>query len=235
MIQRSILFVITSHATLGDTGTPTGGWLEELAVPYWRFAGSGFECAIASPQGGRAPLDPASLAEPWLSADGKRFLDDRAAVEKLERSLAVSSVDPASETLAAIFLVGGAGAMWDFPDSAPLGKLVSEMAALDKPVGAICHGVAGLLAARTSSGRPFVENRSVTSFSNEEERALGLEEVVPFLLESALLDNGGIYTCAASFEAHVTTAGPLVTGQNPASAAPMADTMLAQLNSAGLA
>lgn len=226
-MRKTVLFVVTSHSDLGNTGSKTGAWLEELAAPYAAFEEAGFDTLIASTRGGSAPLDPASVAAPWLTPTGETFLADTAAMAKLADSLPVSSVDV--RRIDVVFLVGGTGTMWDFPGSAELGGLLSAMAAAGKPVAAVCHGVAGLLAARAPDGEPLVKGRRLTCFSNEEERMLEYDKIVPLLAETSLTDQGAIFECAAPFETHVVRDGVLFTGQNPASARPLADAVISSL------
>lgn len=226
-MRKTVLFVVTSHADLGDTGAKTGVWLEELAAPYAAFEEAGFDTLIASTRGGPAPLDPASTAAPWLTPTGETFLADNAAMAKLADSLPVGAVD--AGRIDAIFLVGGTGTMWDFPDSVELGALLSAMAAAGKPVAAVCHGVAGLMAARTPDGRPLVKDRRLTCFSNEEERMLEYDKIVPLLAETGLTAQGAIFECAPPFEAHVVRDDMLFTGQNPASARPLAEAIIAAM------
>jgi len=224
-MRKTLLFVVTSHADLGDTGARTGAWLEELAAPYAIFEEAGYDTLIASPRGGTAPIDPASLEAPWLTPVGQSFLANPSAMAKMADSLPLDAVDPAR--IDAIFLVGGTGTMWDFPTSAPLGKLLSALAAAGKPVAAVCHGVAGLMTATTPGGQPLVKGRRLTCFSNVEERMLEYDRIVPLLAETGLVDQGALFECAAPFEARVVRDGLLFTGQNPASAGPLAEDMIA--------
>lgn len=229
MAQPWVLMIVTSHDMLGTTGARTGTWLEELATPYFTFIDAGYEVSIASPRGGYAPIDPASCESPWISANGVRFLSDAEARSKLDNSL---PLDPAVGAVGfpdAAFIVGGTGTLWDFPDSQPLGRLLWKMAAFERPVAAICHGVAALLAARDNQGRSIANGRRVTCFSNAEERQLEFHAIVPFLVETALTEAGADVSVAPPFEPHVVVDGLLLTGQNPASAAPLARALVNQL------
>ncbi len=225
-MRKTVMFVVTSHSDLGETGAKTGAWLEELAAPYYIVEAAGLATRIASPAG-TAQLDPVSVEAPWLLAAGERFLADEEAMSKLERPERIDEVDAAG--IDAVFLVGGTGTVWDFPTHTALGALLTELAANDRPIAAICHGVSGLLPARTADGAPLVQGRRLTSFSNAEEAMLELETVVPLLAETALCEQGARYSCAAPFEAHVVEDGLLLTGQNPASAAGLADRLVARL------
>lgn len=229
-MTKTILFVLTGHGALGDTGANTGVWLEELATPYQLLTGAGFDILFATPGGVGAPLDPASLEEPWLRPAGHWFLDQKDAVAQLETPLDIADVDAAR--LDAIFLVGGTGTLWDFPSCAPLGALVTALDEQEKPLAAICHGVVGLMTAATPGGAPLVAGRSLTCFSNAEESMLEYDKLVPLLAETELVRQGAIYDSAAPFEPKVIEDGRLITGQNPASAEPLARALIRQLGAA---
>lgn len=225
--MQRILMVVSSRDRLGDTDTPTGAWLEELAAAYWEFADAGCHVDVASPLGGRAPIDPLSLGEPWLTAHGSRFLADAEALAKVERSLATAEVDPRS--YAAVYLVGGVATAWDFPADPGIRALVESLHAAGRPVAGVCHGVLGLTTARDAAGRPIVAGRAVTGVSNAEEVATGFDRVVPVFPETRLVELGGRYSCAAPFECHVRADGNVLTGQNPASAGSLARAVLQSL------
>ena len=229
-MTKTILFVLTGHGELGDTGARTGVWLEELATPYQLLTGAGFDVLFATPGGESAPLDPASLEEPWLLPAGHWFLDQKDAVAQLETPLDVADVD--AERLDAIFLVGGTGTLWDFPSSGPLGALVTALDRQGKVVSAICHGVVGLMTATAEDGAPFAKGRSLTCFSNAEEAMLEYDKLVPLLAETALVRQGAIYNSAAPFEPKVVEDGRLITGQNPASAEPLARALIRHIGAA---
>lgn len=228
MAQRRerILFVLTSHDTLGDTDKPTGFHFDELAAPYWSFADAGYEVEIASVAGGRPPHDPSSLPEEAEKRSGslQRFLDDSAAMAKLESTSAVASVTAGD--YAAIYLPGGHGTMWDLPDNEALGQLLLTAADNGAAIGAVCHGPAGLFAARRGEGYPLIAGRRLNAFTDEEERRVHLTKVVPFLLESRLKEVGARFEKSSAFRACVVRDGMLVTGQNPRSARAVADKML---------
>lgn len=226
-MTKTILFVLTGQADFGDTGAKTGVWLEELATPYRLFDKAGYDILFGTPGGVPAPLDPASLEEPWLLPAGHWFLGQPTAMAKLEKPVDLAEVD--AGRLAAIFLVGGTGTLWDFPGSTALGKLATDLHAADKPVAAICHGVVGLMTATAADGSPLVRGRAITCFSNEEEAMLEYDKLVPLLAETALVEQGANYRRAAPFEAMVVEDGNLITGQNPASAEPLAAALLKRL------
>lgn len=222
-----ILMVVSSHERLGDTDTATGAWLEELAAAYWEFVDAGWHVDVASPRGGHAPLDPLSLAAPWLTPNGSRFLASAEAMAKVERSLATRVAAP--QDYAAIYLVGGVATAWDFPADDGLRALVEALHSDGRPVAGVCHGVLGLTSARCASGEPIVAGRAVTGVSNAEEVATGFDRIVPVFPENRLTELGGRYSCAAPFECHVQVDGHVHTGQNPASAGPLARAVLATL------
>ncbi len=225
MVAPRILMVTTSHAVMGDTEKPTGLWLEELAVPYLRFANAGAEVSVASIQGGKIPVDPRSTPPTGPEAPAvERFLADPAAARTLTRSVPIESVD--STRFDAVFLPGGHGTMFDFPISLALASAVSRAWTSGRVVAAVCHGPAGLLRAVDSDRRPVVAGRRVTAFSNAEEEAVGLTRAVPFLLQTRLESLGAKVETGPSFQPFAIADGRLVTGQNPASSGKAADLTL---------
>lgn len=227
-MPRSVLFVLTSHADLGDTGQKTGTWLEELASAYYVFVDAGHDVRLASVRGGAAPLDPASLDDPWLTDAGRRFQGDAAASAAIANTRRLADVSP--DGFDAIYYVGGAGAAWDFPVDADVRRLAEAIDRAGGVVSGVCHGVLGLTSAQVADGRPLVSGREVTAVSNKEEELTTFDKVVPVLPESRLVELGGIYGCAAEpFGAHVAVDGNLVTGQNPASAPFVAQAVLERL------
>lgn len=220
-----ILIVVTSHATLGSTGQKTGFWLEELAVPWAVFVDAGAQVELASPEGGRPPADPKS--EGGTSAEVARFLDDPTARAQLADTRKLADVDP--EAYDAIFVAGGHGVMWDLAGSPEAASLLSAAWEAGRVIAAVCHGPAALVDVRTADGKPLVAGRRVAGFSDEEERAVGLAEVVPFLLESSLAERGGRYERGPIWAPFAVRDGRLVTGQNPASSRRVAEEVLAAL------
>jgi putative intracellular protease/amidase len=218
MINFKILMVITSAAAMGQGGKPTGLWFEELATPYYAFIDAGASVTLASINGGPAPIDPRSVkAKGENAASVDRFLGDEVASKALKETVPVSEVD--ADGYDAVFLPGGHGTMWDLPESSALAIGLGKAWANGKVVAAVCHGPAGLVNAKAENGEPLVKGRRITGFSDSEERAVGLTETVPFLLETRLRELGGKYESVADFQPFAIADGRLVTGQNPASSA----------------
>jgi putative intracellular protease/amidase len=223
----NILMVLTSHDRLGDTGKKTGFWLEEFAAPYYVFKDAGASLTLASPLGGQPPLDPKS-DEPDAQTDAtRRFQKDPAAQQALANTVKLSSVS--AEKFDAVFYPGGHGPLWDLAEDADSIRLIETMAANGKPVAAVCHAPGVLGRVKGPDGAPLVKGKRVTGFTNTEEAAVGLTEIVPFLVEDMLVKNGGQYSKAGDWEPYVITDGLLVTGQNPASSEPGAHALLALL------
>ena len=217
-----VLIVLTSHSDMGDGSEPTGFWLEEFTTPYYVFADAGADIHIASIRGGRAPLDPRSLAGEGDKPDSvKRYEQDTKLKAALESTAGIAGV--AAEQFDIVFLPGGHGTMWDLPNSEPLAKLVGSTMTRGAVVSAVCHGPAGLVGAKLADGRPVVAGRRVSAFINSEEKAVGLDQVVPFLLESRLRELGGRVEGAPDFQPFAVADGNLVTGQNPASSGRVAE------------
>jgi putative intracellular protease/amidase len=219
-----ILMVLTSHDRLGDTGQPTGFWLEEFAAPYYTFKDAGAQITLASPKGGQPPLDPKS-SDPAMQTDAtRRFAADGAAQTALASTLTLDEVR--AEDFDALFYPGGHGPLWDLAEDPRSVALIERFQALGKPVGAVCHAPAVLRHVRGADGQPLVKGCQVTGFSNSEEAAVQLTDVVPFLVEDMLKANGGQYSSAADWHSHVAVDGLLVTGQNPASSEASAAALL---------
>ncbi len=223
----NILMVLTSHGQLGETGRQTGLWLEELATPYYVFKDAGAKVTLASPAGGHAPIDPSSEQPDKQTDATRRFRADATAMQALATTHKLADIDP--DAFDAVFYTGGHGPLWDLVENADSLHLIETMYAAGKPVAAVCHGVAALRNARGPFGLPLVRGKAVTGFSDSEERAAGLAEAVPFLVEAAMKEAGGTYSKAADWQAHVVTSGNLITGQNPASSLASAKAVLAQL------
>ncbi|MEZ6195606.1 MAG: type 1 glutamine amidotransferase domain-containing protein [Planctomycetota bacterium] len=218
------LVILTSHAAMGDTGNPTGFWLEELAVPYYAFLEAGAELVVASPAGGPAPLDPLSLKDEYQSDATRRFRADRVAMAAVADTVTLDRVEAADFDF--LFYPGGHGPMWDLAVDRRNAELVRDFVEVGKPVAAICHGPAALVAATRRDGRPVVAGETVTCFTNREEVMIGLEKVVPFLLEDRLGELGARFVCADPFAACTAGEGLVLTGQNPASSGPLARRVL---------
>jgi len=222
-----ILMVLTSHDELGSTGRKTGFWLEEFAAPYYVFKDAGAKITLASPAGGQPPLDPKSAEKDFQTAATERFNRDKDAQLALSTTVKLQTVSAADYD--ALFYPGGHGPLWDLSEDKNSIALIEAMYAEGKPVGAVCHAPAVLLHARAANGVALVSGKAVTGFSNAEEAAVGLTEVVPFLVEDELNRAGGEYSKGPDWQAHVVCAGNLITGQNPASSEPAAQALLAQL------
>jgi putative intracellular protease/amidase len=220
------LLVLTSHDQLGDTGKKTGFWLEEFAAPYYVFKDAGAELVLASPQGGQPPLDPKS-DEPGAQTEAtRRFKADSTAQSALAHTVKLSSVS--ADDFDAVFYPGGHGPLWDLAEDAASIKLIETMHDAGKPVALVCHAPGALRHTR-SRGEALVNGKKVTGFTNTEEAAAQLTDVVPFLVEDMLRNNGGNYSKAADWQVHVVSDGNLITGQNPASSAEAAQEVLRQL------
>ncbi|MFV1490957.1 type 1 glutamine amidotransferase domain-containing protein [Phaeobacter sp. JH18-32] len=210
-----ILMILTSHDQLGDTGEKTGFWLEEFAAPYYVFKDAGAEVTLASPKGGQPPLDPKSDDDSAQTEATRRFKDDPAAQGALANTKVLSEVTDAG--FDAIFYPGGHGPLWDLAEDADSRRLIEGFARSDRPVGAVCHAPAVFRHTEGADGKPLVAGKRVTGFTNTEEEAVGLTDVVPFLVEDMLKANGGLYEKQDDWAEFAIIDGKLVTGQNPAS------------------
>ena len=225
--MANILVVLTSHDQLGDTGRKTGFWLEELAAPYYAFHDAGATLTLASPRGGQPPLDPKGDEPDAQTEATRRFQSDADAMKALANTRKLSEV--AIGEFDAVFYPGGHGPLWDLAEDPASIGLIEAAVRAGKPVGAVCHAPGVLRHAEGVDGKPLVAGKRVTGFSNSEEEAVGLTEVVPFLVEDVLKANGGHYSQGADWASHVQTDGLLVTGQNPASSADAAKALLSLL------
>jgi putative intracellular protease/amidase len=220
----NILMVLTSHDQLGDTGKKTGFWLEEFAAPYYVFKDAGANVTLASPQGGQPPLDPKSDEPDSQTEATRRFKADPAAQQALASTVTLSSVS--AQAFDTVFYPGGHGPLWDLAGDRDSIRLIETMVAAGKPVAAVCHAPGVLRDAKGPDGASLVKDKRVTGFTNTEEEAVGLTKVVPFLVEDALVQNGGNYSKGPDWQPYVLTDGILVTGQNPASSEPAAHALL---------
>ena len=226
-MSKRILMVLTSHDQLGDTGEKTGFWLEEFAAPYYVFKDAGAVVTLASPKGGQPPLDPKSDADDSQTAETRRFKQDDAANAELANTHLLSEMK--AEDYDAVFYPGGHGPLWDLVNDQDSIKLIESFIAQGKPVASVCHAPIVLVNAKDSNGEPLVKGRQVTGFTNGEEDAVGLTDVVPHLVEDALQKCGGIYSKADIFTPYVREDGQLITGQNPPSSAPTAEALMGWL------
>jgi putative intracellular protease/amidase len=220
----NILMVLTSHDQLGDTGKKTGFWLEEFAAPYYALKDAGAAIVVASPKGGQPPLDPRSDEPDARSEDTERFKADEDAQKVLANTVTLDSVSESD--FDAVFYPGGHGPLWDLAEDKTSIALIEAFAKADKPVASVCHAPGVLRHVKGPDGAPLVKGRKVTGFTNTEEEAVGLTDVVPFLVEDMLKANGGQYSKGADWGSYVLTDGKLVTGQNPASSREAAEALL---------
>ncbi|MEJ5112372.1 type 1 glutamine amidotransferase domain-containing protein [Erwinia billingiae] len=222
-----ILMVLTSHDKLGDTGRKTGFWLEELAAPYYAFKDAGAEVTLASPKGGNPPLDPKSNEPDFQTEQTHRFEADAAAVAQLAETVRLDSVSSADYD--AVFYPGGHGPLWDLAEDKHSISLIESFLAANKHVALVCHAPGVLRHVKTAAGKPLVEGRKVTGFTNSEEEGVGLTQIVPFLVEDELIAKGGIYSKGEDWGSYVVSDGLLITGQNPGSSAATAAQLIKQL------
>lgn len=206
--EKRILIVVTSHDRI-DPGHPTGLWLEEFTVPYLVFRSASMAVTVASPRGGASPVDPRS------KPTGEQALEWAEPVAALRHTLLLESVKAGE--FAAIFLPGGHGTMFDLPDNPTLRQLLASFAAEGKIIAAVCHGPAGLVGVRRPNGLPLVAGKRITAFTNEEEREVQLDTLMPFLLETRLRELGGNFAVKPNWSEHIEIDGLLITGQNPQS------------------
>lgn len=218
--RERVLIVLTNTAVVPGSNRRTGVWASEYTEPFEIFRRAGYEVVVASPAGGPSPVDPRSGSEDQV----KRLPEAWQAMQSTKRL-----ADLRADDFAAVFLAGGHGTMWDFPESPDLARIVAATLGAERPLGAVCHGPAGLLGARKSDGTPWIAGRRVNGFTNAEEAAAGMTRVVPFLLEDRLRAAGGRFDGGGVFARHVVVDGNLVTGQNPASSIAVAEAMTAQL------
>lgn len=222
-----VLFVLTSHSELGNTGKKTGFWVEEFAAPYYTLADEGIDITIASPKGGQPPVDPKSEAPDAQTEATKRYHADEALKQKLAQTKKLSEVNAAD--FDAVFYPGGHGPLWDlYKDQHSIG-LIQEFWAAGKPVAAVCHAPAALLNVKDEKGEPLVKGKKVTGFTNTEEEGVQLTDVVPYLLEDELKARGGEYSKGSDWSSYVVEDGRLITGQNPASSEEAAKKLMALL------
>jgi putative intracellular protease/amidase len=230
-VVMKILVVLTSHDQLGNTGRKTGFWLEELAAPYYVFEDAGVQITLASPKGGRAPLDPKSNEPNFRTDLTRRFEADASAEAALASTAKLKDV--AHDDFDAVFYPGGHGPMWDLAEDSDSISLIERTITAGKPVALVCHAPGVLRHVKGPDGSPLVKGKKVTGFSNSEEEAVGLTKVVPFLVEDELKAKGGNYSSVADWQPYVLDDGLLITGQNPASSGPGAKALLAKLKELG--
>ncbi len=221
--MKKILFVVTSHDKKGDTGEPTGYYLSEVSHPWEILHQAGYEIDFVSPKGGKAPVDGFDLTDPI----NKKFWEDETYRTKIENTMKPSDV--VASNYVAIHFAGGHGAVWDLPNDVEIASIATKIYENTGIVSAVCHGPAGLVNIKLSNGKYLVEGKKVNGFTNEEEVAVGLEKVVPFLLEDKLKERGAIFEKSGLWQSHVVSDQRLVTGQNPQSAEAVGKAMLTEL------
>ena len=223
-----ILMVLTSHDQLGATGRKTGFWLEELAAPYYVFKDAGAQVTLASPKGGRPPLDPKSNEPNFQTDITRRFEKDADANAQLDRTVRLDSVKQGDYDT--VFYPGGHGPMWDLAEDKNSIKLLESFLAAGKTFAVVCHSTGALRHVKTPDGKVLVDGKTVTGFTNGEEEAVGLTKVVPFLVENEMMSLGAIFSKVKDWGVHTVADGQLITGQNPASSGPAAKLLMDTLN-----
>jgi putative intracellular protease/amidase len=225
--MKNVLFVLTSHDTLGDTGEQTGFWIEEFAAPYYLLSDQGVKVTLASPRGGQAPIDPKSELPDFETPATLRYSTDTATQEALANTSKLETIDQAKYD--AVFYPGGHGLLWDLVENAHSVALIEAFIKNGKPVSAVCHAPAIFKHTKAEAGTPLVRGKKVTGFTNGEEAAVQLTDVVPFLVEDMLKSNGGLYSKKDDWSPYAVVDGLLITGQNPASSELVAQHLLAKL------
>lgn len=228
LAKKTVLMVITSHNKLGDTGEKTGFWVEEFAAPYYVLKNAGFNIVLASPLGGQPPIDPKSELADFQTDDTKKFDNDVKLQAKLANTSKLGDID--FEQIDAVFYPGGHGPLWDLVDNADSITLIESSLGQNKPVAAVCHAGAVFLNAKNKNGESVIKGLNVTGFSNTEEDAVALSDVVPFLLEDELKAKGGLYHKGDDWSSFALEDGLIITGQNPASSAAAAQKLADKLN-----
>jgi len=225
--MKKILFVLTSHDELGTTGEKTGFWIEEFAAPYYLLKDKGVEITLASPKGGQPPIDPKSELPDFQTPATVRFNADKETQEVLSKTIKLASVNEADYD--AVFYPGGHGPLWDLAEDAHSIALIESFIKNDKPVSAVCHAPAIFKNTKNADGTPLVTGKKITGFSNTEEEAVQLTDVVPFLVEDMLKENGGVFSKGDDWTPYALEDGLLITGQNPASSELVAEMLLEKL------
>ncbi len=226
--MKKILFVLTSHDQLGDTGKKTGFWIEEFAAPYYLLKDKGVDITLASPKGGQPPIDPSSEASESQTPATERFNGDKETQDLLSKTLKLDAVNQSDYD--AVFYPGGHGPLWDLAEDAQSIALIESFYNNNKPISAVCHAPAVFRHTKNTDGTPLVQGKKVTGFSNSEEEAVQLTTVVPFLVENMLQENGGTYSKGDDWSPYALEDGLIITGQNPASSELVAELLLNKLD-----
>lgn len=226
--MKNVLFVLTSHSDLGNTGIKTGFWIEEFASPYYHLIDNGIQVTLSSPIGGQPPIDPKSNEPDFQTPATIRFNKDVSLQKALSNTLALDKVN--HNDYDAIFYPGGHGPLWDLSEDKNSVALIENFYNQNKPVAAVCHAPVVLKDAKLKNGEPLVKGKKTTSFTNSEEKAMALDTIVPFLVEDELKNNGAIFSNADNWQSYAVEEGHLITGQNPASSIAVAKLLLNQLN-----
>ncbi|MDO6717779.1 type 1 glutamine amidotransferase domain-containing protein [Psychrosphaera sp. 1_MG-2023] len=227
MTAKKILMVLTSHADLGNTGEKTGFWVEEFAAPYYAFIDAGIEVTLASPLGGQPPIDPKSELDDFQTPATIKYYADKATQDVVASTHVLADVN--AEDYDAVFYPGGHGPLWDLTDNNDSIKLIENFLAANKPVAAVCHATAALLNVKDATGAYAIKGKAVSGFTNTEEDAVQLTDIVPFLLEDELIKRGGDYQKVADWNAFSVQDGLFITGQNPASSVLVAQKLLSTI------
>ncbi|WP_019556074.1 type 1 glutamine amidotransferase domain-containing protein [Thiomicrorhabdus arctica] len=228
MNTKKILMVLTSHADLGNTGEKTGFWIEEFATPYYAFKDAGVDVVLASPAGGQPPIDPKSELEGFQTTATARYYADSETQKVVANTIELTQVNV--DEFDAVFYPGGHGPLWDLTENNDSIQLIEQFLAANKPVAAVCHAPAALLNVKDSAGEYVVKGKAVSGFTNGEEAAVELTDIVPFLLEDELIKRGGDYQKVDDWHAFAVQDGLIITGQNPQSSELVAQKLLSQLN-----
>ena len=229
---KRVLIPMSSHDDMGVSGIKTGSWFEEVATPYYEFLDAGFQVVFASPKGGRAPIDALSMQAPFTTANTDRFLDDPVGMRAISATAPLQRLD--GDVFDALFFPGGYGLLWDLASDSQVIRLIERFVAQEKPVAMVCHAPGILRDAKASRGAPLVKSHRVTGFTNAEDDELDLSRHLLFSLEDELKAKGAAYVCSdVNWAPNVVESGPLLTGQNPASAPPLAKALTRRLAPAG--
>ena len=219
--MKKVLFVVTGHPSF-VTGLPTGLYLEEFAVPFEAFKREGYHIEVASPRGGKVPIDPKSMNIP----DEKKE-EWKASLQALDQTTKLGGL--IADHFDVLFFPGGHGTMFDFPETTEVAEILMDFEEKNKIIAAICHGPAAFVQARYADDTPFVSGKKMTAFTNEEEKEMQLDEQVPFLLESRLRELGAHFVGSPVWNPHVQVDGNLITGQNPQSSDQIAKKIIEKL------